>query len=316
MRKIDFHCDVISKILVEPALDFHREDFAARLDVTLQSLLDADYMIQVFAVYLPSDQPKSLMTLMKSIEIFHERVANHPNMILVDSAIDVERCKATNKVGAILSLEGVDGMQGELFLTSLLYRLGVRFAGLTWNTSNWAADGVMEDSGEGLSSLGREFVRQCNRLGITIDVSHLSERSFWDVIRASTKPVIASHSNAKSICDHPRNLTDQQITAIVQKRGLIGITYVPWFVAQQEQVTIEQLLEHIDHMLALGAENHIMLGSDFDGIEQYIDGLHSPRDVKKLEAVLLQHYSRELVEKIMWRNAYQFLMNNLNKRRT
>lgn len=315
LRKIDFHCDVISKLLVEPKLDFHKEDFPARLDVTLQSLLDADYMIQVFAVYIPSDHPKDLITVMKSIEIFYERVANHPNMIIVDSAIDVERCKATNKIGAILSLEGVDGLQGHIFLASLLYRLGVRFAGLTWNAMNWAADGVMEASGAGLSSLGRDFVRQCNKLGITIDVSHLSERSFWDVMSVSSKPVIASHSNAKSICNHPRNLTDEQIIAIVQKQGLIGLTYVPWFVVEGEMATITHLLAHVEHMLALGAENHIMLGSDFDGIDKYIDDLRSPRDVNKLEALLLQHYSRELVEKMMWRNAYQFLLKNLNSRR-
>jgi len=315
MRKIDFHCDVISKLLLEHRLDFHKEDFSDKLDVTLQSLLDADYMIQVFAVYIPSDHPKDLITIMKSIEIFYERISNHPNIIVVDSPIDVERCKATNKVGAILSLEGVDGLQGHIFLTSLLYRLGVRFAGLTWNAMNWAADGVMEASGAGLSSLGRDFVVQCNNLGITIDVSHLSERSFWDVIKVSSKPVIASHSNVKSICDHPRNLTDDQISAIIEKNGLIGITYVPWFVVTGEKATIADLIKHIDHIIQLGGENHIMLGSDFDGIESYIEGLRSPRDVDKLEAMLLQRYDVEIVEKIMWRNAYQFLLRNLNAKR-
>jgi len=315
MRKIDFHCDVISKLLVDHSLDFHKEQFASRLDVTLQSLLDANYMIQVFAIYIPSDYPKDLVTIMKSIEIFYERVANHPNMIVVDSAIDVERCKATNKVGAILSLEGVDGLQGHLFLASLMYRLGVRFAGLTWNAMNWAADGVLEDTGAGLSSLGRDFVHRCNELGITIDVSHLSEKSFWDVWKASNKPIIASHSNAKAVCNHPRNLTDEQIKAIVNCEGLIGLTYVPWFVADGGMVTMDDLLKHINHMLALGAENQLMLGSDFDGIDQYIDGLCTPRDVNQLEALLLQTYDREFVEKMMWRNAYQFLIRNLNPKR-
>lgn len=315
MRKIDFHCDVISKLLVDHSLEFHKEQFASRLDVTLQSLLDADYMIQVFAVYIPSDHPKDLVTIMKSIEIFYEKVANHPNMIVVDSAIDVERCKATNKVGAILSLEGVDGLQGHVFMASLMYRLGVRFAGLTWNAMNWAADGVLEGSGAGLSSLGREFVHRCNELGITIDVSHLSEKSFWDVYQASSKPIIASHSNAKAVCSHPRNLTDDQIKAIVACDGLIGLTYVPWFVVEGRQATMDDLLNHINHMLALGAENHLMLGSDFDGIDSYIEGLCTPRDVNQFEALLLQTYEREFVEKLLWRNAYQFLIRNLNPKR-
>ncbi|MCM3631959.1 dipeptidase [Paenibacillus camelliae] len=315
MRKIDFHCDVISKLLKDNSLDFHKEQFASRLDVTLQSLLDANYMIQVFAVYIPSDHPKDLVTIMKSIEIFYERVANHPNMIVVDSAIDVERCKATNKVGAILSLEGVDGLQGHLFLTSLMHRLGVRFAGLTWNGANWAADGILEDNGAGLSSLGKDFVHRCNEQGITIDVSHLSEKSFWDVYKASQKPIIASHSNAKAVCDHPRNLTDEQIRAIVRCEGLIGLTYVPWFVTEGRMATMHDLLKHINHMLALGAEDQLMLGSDFDGIDSYIEGLKSPRDVNQLENLLLQYYDREFVEKLMWRNAYQFLIRNLNSKR-
>jgi len=315
LRKIDFHCDVISKLLVDHSLDFHKEHFASRLDVTLQALLDADYMIQVFAVYIPSNHPKDIVTVLKSIDIFYERVAKHPNMIVVDSAIDVERCKATNKVGAILSLEGVDGLQGHVFMASILYRLGVRFAGLTWNAMNWAADGVMEASGAGLSSLGRSFVEKCNELGITVDVSHLSEKSFWDVWQLSSKPIIASHSNAKAICNHPRNLTDDQIRAIVQCEGLIGLTYVPWFVTDGQMARMEDLMKHINHMLALGAENQLVLGSDFDGFDNNIEGLRTPRDVNDLEQQLLQHYEREFVEKLMWRNAYQFLIQNLNPKR-
>ncbi|MCR8656335.1 dipeptidase [Paenibacillus endoradicis] len=308
MRKIDFHCDVLSKMLVDHTIAFDADDFSARIDVTLNRLLKSDYMIQVFAIYIPSERNKDILTILKCVEIFYEKIISHPNVIFVDSAIDVERCKATNKVGAILSIEGVDGLQGHVYLASILHRLGVRFAGLTWNAMNWAADGVLEPQGSGLSSLGHDFVRKCNQLGITIDVSHLSEKSFWDVYHTSTEPIIASHSNVRAICDHPRNLTDEQIKAIIERDGLIGLTFVPWFVIEEEMATIDDLIPHIDHILNLGGENHIMFGSDFDGIDKYIDGLTNPSHLVHLEEILHQHYDHELVEKIMWRNAYQFLM--------
>lgn len=310
MRKIDFHCDVLSKMLVDHTIQFDEAAFRSKLDVTLQGLLNADYMLQVFAIYIPSDWNKDLLTILKCVEIFYEKIVSHPNVIFVDSAIDVERCKATNKVGAILSMEGVDGLQGHTYLASILHRLGVRFAGLTWNAMNWAADGVLEPHGMGLSSLGRQFIDECNRKGITIDVSHLSEKSFWDVMQVSGKPVIASHSNARAICDHPRNLTDRQITALIDNDGLIGVTYVPWFVVDNGPADISDLIKHIEHIVSLGGENHIMLGSDFDGIDHYMNGLTSPEDVDQLERELLEVYDYEQVEKFMWRNAYHFLMRN------
>lgn len=310
MRKIDFHCDVLSKMLVDHSIDFDEAEFSTKLDVTLQSLLDADYMLQVFAIYIPANWSKDILTILKCVEIFYEKIISHPNVIFVDSAIDVERCKATNKVGAILSIEGVDGLQGHVYLASILHRLGIRFAGLTWNAMNWAADGVQNPQGAGLSSLGLQFVHKCNSLGITIDVSHLSEKSFWDVYQSSSKPIIASHSNARAICDHQRNLSDAQIKAIITSDGLIGLTYVPWFVVNNEMASINDLIPHIDHILSLGGENHLMLGSDFDGIDTHINGLKNPTQVVHLEELLHEHYEYEVVEKIMWRNAYQFLMKN------
>lgn len=310
MRKIDFHCDVLSKMLVDQSIMFDEQSFSRKLDVTLQSLMHSDYMLQVFAIYIPNDWKKDILTILKCVEIFYEKIVNHPNVIFVDSAIDVERCKATNKVGAILSIEGLDGLEGHVFLATILHRLGVRFAGLTWNSMNWAADGVLDSYGMGLSALGKDFVHKCNEKGITIDVSHLSEKSFWGVMEASSKPVIASHSNARAICDHPRNLNDQQIISIFRKNGLIGLTFVPWFVVEKRIAQIEDLIPHIDHMIHLGGENHIVLGSDFDGIDSYITGLTTPTDVQTLEKILLEHYEYEVVEKLMWRNAYQFLMRN------
>src|SRR5690606_13789139 len=205
-----------------------------------------------------------------SIDILYEQVLTCDGMKLVTSSADLDECIRSGQTGALLSLEGVGGLQGRLSMLRLLFRLGVRAAGLTWNHANWAADGVMESRGGGLTDAGRSFVAECNELGIIVDVSHLSVRAFWDVAALSTKPIIASHSNARAICDHPRNLDDHQITELIRGNGRIGITYVPWFVTSGPQASVSDLLRHIDHICGLGGVQHLMLGSDFDGISRYM----------------------------------------------
>jgi len=310
MKIIDFHCDVLSKLLVDSELHFDEKNAMQKLDVTLERLIEADYLLQVFAIYIPSDFPKDIYPILKSISLFYDKILQHPQMLLIQSKADIKRCRQEGKVGAMLSLEGVTGLEGHIYLNSILQSLGVRSVGLTWNDMNWAADGVLEARGAGLTGLGVEFVNSCQAKGIIVDVSHLSERSFWDVFQLSYRPFIASHSNAKTVCNHPRNLSDEQIAAIIQSNGLIGLTYVPWFVAQQG-ASMKGLLSHVEHMLSLGGENHLMLGSDFDGIDQYIPGLQQPKDVLKLQKLLEETYDSTIVEKIMWKNAYHFLINHL-----
>ncbi len=192
-----------------------------------------------------------------------------------------------------------------------LHRLGIRAAGLTWNHANWAADGAMEPRGGGLTIKGRRFVEECENLDILLDVSHLSERAFWEVAELSQRPVIASHSNARAICDHPSNLTDAQIEKLIAKQGLIGVTFVPWFVSNAEVVVIDDLLRHIEHICELGGESHIMLGSDFDGIDRYIEGLTHPGELISLQEALLKRYSERQTEQFMSGNALRFLRKSL-----
>ncbi|MNZ99514.1 Membrane dipeptidase [compost metagenome] len=224
---------------------------------------------------------------------------------------DLDYCIREQKTGALLSLEGVDGLQGQLSMLRVMHQLGVRAAGLTWNHANWAADGALEPRGGGLTAKGRLFVEECGRLGVMLDVSHLSEQAFWDTAELARGPIIASHSNARALCDHPRNLTDDQIKRIIAQHGLIGITYVPWFVSKADVVTVDDVIRHIEHICEQGGEQHIMLGSDFDGIDQYIVGLTQPREVAALYEALLRVYSQRQTDLFMYGNAVRFLRRNL-----
>ncbi|ALS27628.1 membrane dipeptidase [Paenibacillus sp. 32O-W] len=302
---IDFHCDVLCKLLDDDRLDFAAGSDG--LDVTFPRLKAAGSLLQTFAVYIPERQHGGMTPVWRSIDLFYRKVLSIPGIRLIRSAADLEAAGRERQIGALLSLEGVDRLDGDLTLLRILYRLGVRAVGLTWNHANWAADGVMEPRGAGLTGKGKEFVRECERLSIIVDVSHLSEAGFWDVCDLAGRPFIASHSNARSVCDHPRNLTDDQIRAIIAVDGRIGMTFVPWFVRPEAPVTTDDLLRHIEHVCALGGDRHIMLGSDFDGIDRHMEDLRSPEDVWRLKEALLKRYSAEQTERFFSGNALRYL---------
>ncbi|HTG69645.1 MAG TPA: dipeptidase [Candidatus Udaeobacter sp.] len=310
MKVVDFHCDVLCKLLLDEDLNFQGSR-AGRLDVTYERLQAAGTVLQTFAIYIPQSMNGRLEPVLESVDRFHQMVLSCEDMIWVRTAHDLDDCIRDGKIGALLSLEGVDGLQGQMSLLRIMHRLGIRAAGMTWNHANWAADGAMEPRGGGLTIKGRMFVEECDKLDILLDVSHLSERAFWEVADLSQRPVIASHSNARAICDHPRNLTDAQIEKLIAKQGLIGVTFVPWFVSNAEVVVIDDLLRHIEHICELGGESHIMLGSDFDGIDRYIEGLTHPGELFSLQEALLKRYSGRQTEQFMCGNALRFLRKNL-----
>lgn len=310
MNVVDFHCDVLCKLLLDEQLTF-RAGKPERLDVTYERLKAAGTVLQTFAIYIPQSLNGRLEPILESVDRFHQLILTCEDMKWVRTIQDLDFCVNNGKIGALLSLEGVDGLQGQMSMLRIMQQLGIRAAGLTWNHANWVADGAMEPRGGGLTAKGRTFVEECNQLEILIDVSHLSERAFWDVAELSARPFLASHSNARAICDHPRNLTNAQIEEIIAKQGLVGITFVPWFVSQAEVVGVDDLLRHIEHICELGGANHIMLGSDFDGIDRYIKGLTHPGELVSLQEALLKRYSSTQTEQFMSGNALRFLKNSL-----
>ncbi|EFM13139.1 Membrane dipeptidase [Paenibacillus curdlanolyticus YK9] len=308
---VDFHCDALWKLLEHESLSFG-SGHAEGLDVNAARLEAADSLLQTFAIYVP-DKLQGPKAIWRSVDLFYQQVLSCPKMQLIRNANDLQTAHANGHTGALLSLEGVDGLEGDLVMLRLLYQLGLRAVGLTWNYANWAADGVLEPRQGGLTAKGRAFVEECEKLGIILDVSHLTERGFWELADLVNRPFIASHSNAKAICNHPRNLTDDQIKAILAMDGRIGITYVPYFVKAGGGANVADVVRHIDHIVSLGGEDHIMMGSDFDGISEYVEGLTNPADVINLINELRRTYSEQQVQKFMSGNALAFLKQQLPK---
>ncbi|MBW1698422.1 MAG: dipeptidase [Deltaproteobacteria bacterium] len=184
------------------------------------------------------------------------------SLTLVTSTQQIMDAKKAGKVAIMLGIEGAQAVETELGLLRNYYRLGVRMMTLTWHQRNMVADGSGEPSDSGLSKFGRDLVNEMNRIGMIIDVSHMGEAGFWDTIKLSKRPIIASHSNARALCDHPRNLYDDQLTALAKNNGLVGMCFCAPYVHKQT-ATVNEVIDHIDHIADLIGVEHIALGPDW-----------------------------------------------------
>jgi membrane dipeptidase len=310
MYIIDSHCDLLSKMLLDPLVDFNQ--IQTDIAVNLPRLQHVNMALQFFAIYIPEKVDGSRFEpILACIDLFYRKIAANPAMAFIQDLDDLESALRENKIGALLTLEGVEGLAGNMQNLRIAYYLGVRIIGITWNHANWAADGVMEPRNGGFSSKGKKFVKECNRLGILLDVSHLAETGFWQLMEMANNPVLASHSNVFELCSHPRNLSNKQIKAMIEKNGMIGLTFVPWFI-QSKNPKISDLLRHIDHVCALGGENHLGFGSDFDGMETFVPNLEHVGHYDYLRNELSKKYAANLVEKFLYGNWLSFLKNSLH----
>lgn len=216
------------------------------------------------------------------------------------SGADIDSAIADGKIAALLSIEGADLIDCDAEKIETAARWGVRFLNPVWNRANALSGTNLEDNTRGLSKQGREFVRELYRHGIYPDVSHISDRGFWDLAELGEGPIIASHSNARTICPHRRNLTDEQFCAIRDSGGVVGINLYVDFVGEP---TMDALVAHVEHFLHLNGEKTICLGGDLDGCERLAAGMKGVQDVPKLYTALRDRgYSAELLEDIFWNN--------------
>ncbi len=232
---------------------------------------------RVFAAFFAVFPARSDFDIYRGVDQWFSLIEDQDNSILqVKTVEDINKCKMNDKIGAVLHFEGSGGIDSEFLTLKNYYRLGLRSIGLSWSNVNRFATGVTFNmlSGEsfeqerGLTDTGKELVKELNNLGIIADVSHLNEKSFWDVIDQTSKPIIASHSNVYAICNHPRNLKDEQIRAIAETNGTIGLNFCVSFLSdnkKKDQIQLEDLKKHVDYIVELVGIDHISFGSDYDG---------------------------------------------------
>lgn len=236
----------------------------------------------------------SLKRGLQLVDAVYREVDKYSQQISVATSVaDIHRIVDSGRTAAILAIEGGEAIDGDLAVLRSLYRLGVRLITLTWNQRNDLADGVMESRTRGgLTTLGLEVVREMNSLGMVVDVSHISDAGFWDVIDTTTQPVIASHSNCRALCDHPRNLTDDQIRALGKNGGVVGVTFPLNFV-DPAKPNLERLLDHVNHVVELVGPQHVGLGSDFDGFNASLEGVEDASKLPSITEGLLKRGYRD-----------------------
>jgi len=270
--------------------------------------------------YLPS---LGLREILRAVEaVLHDVDQDDSVMCLATNADQIDAALAAGKVAGVLALEGCDGLGGDPALLRLLYRLGVRMVAFTWDRRNAFADGTGVINPGGLTDAGRAAVKEMFAHHVICDVSHLAPPGFWDVIELARAPIIASHSNARAVCDHRRNLTDDQIRALAATGGVIGLNFYGKFV-DANAPTVARMADHLDHIVKLVGIDHVGIGADF--LEQpirdlakaaYADSPHDPaaldvwipdcQEVEQLPrftAVLLERgYSRDEIAKVLGEN--------------
>lgn len=311
----DCHCDTLTELYNKNASLYENEQ---HFDIKRQIALGGG--LQFCAIYVPTEvfrYQDGLRYTLCLLDKYNQEIKK-----LHENGIDVLQVRTAedagnvlkHKAATLLAIEEGGAIDGSLEALRCLYELGVRAMTLTWSNRNDIADGINEEAtGSGLTLFGKQVVEEMNRLGMLVDVSHISTAGFWSVIETSTKPIIATHSNAKSLCSHPRNLNDEQIKALAQNGGLAGITFAGQFLEEDwRNACIESVYKHIDYMLNLiGNDDHIGFGSDFDGISHPPYNIQGVQDYKPLIEYLSKYYSDETINKITHQNVINLLQKVL-----
>lgn len=234
----------------------------------------------------------------------HEVRDHADHMLITHTAADIEAAQAAGKVAVVLAVENTIALQHSIYAVDGLYELGVRTMTLTHSARSDVADGCEVENGGGLTGFGRQVVRRMNELGMLVDVSHLNERGFWETLEQTTAPVIASHSCCRALCDHVRNLTDEQLRALGAAGGVVGITFVPSFI-DDRQPTLDRLIDHILHAVDIAGPGAVGLGSDFDGGGDLLE--HGGRLPDITEALLQRGLAEDTVRGILGANHLRLL---------
>ena len=296
----DAHCDTISRCLV-------RGEALAENSGQLDLERAGRYCpyAQFFAAFQDSaklGREAPWQAFLRQYRLFRgEMEKNARRIVHCRTLAQAREAQAQGKAAAFLSVEGAELLECSEARLEEAWRLGVRAVNLTWNHANLLSGSHREEPERGLSPAGRAFVRRMGELGMIVDVSHLSDAGFWDVAELCTGPFMASHSNAREIFFHTRNLTDGQFTAIIEHHGVAGLNFYAGFLG--EKPDLDTVIAHLEHFLALGGEENVALGTDLDGCDVLPSGVSGVEDVEELrEKLLRRNYSETLVQKLFFDN--------------
>lgn len=308
---VDLHCDTLTRDRFRAFPGGTLDDPSCQL--ALSRMPEGVPWVQCFAVFIPDSLrgAEAVAYFERHAADFDTQMARHRGRAAPCRRYgDIEAALAAGKCAALLTVEGGCVLAGDLRRVEKLRDAGVRMLTLTWNGPNELGSG--HDTPGGLTAFGREAVAELERLGVLVDVSHLNDRGFEDLLSVAEKPFVASHSNARAVCGHRRNLPDEFIKEIVRRGGLIGLNYSRAFLSSSGGGGLDDLLRHVYHFLELGAERCLALGSDYDGTDIHPE-LGSVEKALAIPAYLAAHgVPPETAEAIASGNALRFFQKWLS----
>ena len=312
---IDLHCDTIEKAYDErlklnnQQLSFNTIDVKSHLQ-----------HIECLATFVHSKYDREQDGFKRANEIIDNfyKIYNPEEIYIIRKKEDLESGELKTKIGAILTIENGTAISGNIDNIYKLYKKGVRMMGIVWNDDNDLGCGALTKNNKGLTILGKEYIQNLVKQRIIIDVSHASKKTFWDTCKVlendtakssnsitQAYPIVASHSNVQKICNHPRNLDDEQIKQIAKTKGVIGICFNRIFLTTESKANVLDIVNHIDYIANLVGIDYVSFGSDFDGLEKehILEDVKGVKDfniiIKELER---RGYKKEDIDKICYKN--------------
>ncbi len=312
IQVFDAHCDT-AILWYKNRIDFFN---GKKGHATYKKLKKGNVKFQVFAICLNSAAGEfdPLRDILQNIKFFTQRIDASRKVKLIRTKQDlIDVNKEKNLMGAILGIEGGDLIRGSFEIAEILYSLGVRVFTPVWNYRNSIGSGMWEeDSDKGLTRFGKKLIPFLQELGMIIDVSHAAKETFNDILECSIKPVIASHSNAKKICSHPRNLTDKQLKMLNKNGSVIGVNFFPKFLTNSGKATRQDVIKHVKYLYNLISPDSIGFGSDFDGILRTPAGLETAEQYQLLIRDLERDgFDLKTIKKIAFKNWYNLFKKQL-----
>lgn len=300
----DGHCDFLYG-MVERGYDLAapKKDQAIRLD----KLIEGGVKLQLFAAWIDMELDKNpLNQCLCMIDAYYRMLEENPRLTPLTKDFDING----DGIATVLTVEGGEAIEATVSNLRILHRLGVRAMTLTWNDPNRLAYPAAKKTKKGLTKLGKEAVEEMCRLGIAVDLAHLGDPGIDDVLEIATRPVFSSHTNARALCELPRCMKDEHIKEIAKRGGVIGVNFYHKQLVEGRMSTVDDVIRHLAHYIEVGGIGCAALGSDFDGMNRYIEGLETSAGYPLIaERLIKLGLSEEQISDIMFGNLYRYIIN-------
>lgn len=304
MKICDTHCDTLCRIA-----DSGGNLFENKYHVSIKSLNKYEAFTQFFACFIdPLYNENALERFTKLSDAFFENMKMYSDTAShCENYDDMVKAWNRGKTACFLSVENSSFIKKPDDVL-MCRRKGIRLMSLVWNKDNHLASGAETQNDIGLTEIGKAVIRKMEDCGVFLDVSHMSDKSFYDACSVYGKPLVASHSNSRKVCDVKRNLTDEQFLAIIKSGGYVGVNLYPLFLTGSEKASVSDIIRHVEYFLSLGGEDTIGIGLDFDGVDFLPEGINGVCEVDKIFNEMAKiGYRSALIDKIAHKNLERLL---------